>query len=218
MSKTLRELVVGTQTALSMVSGQDVQVYADDRIAYMIQRLFNALLDDLWWPDFMQYFTRTLDGVDGVATTSLEDIKRYDDIRTVWAAQSDMELPELPPNINPMRVLSTSTMYRSRYTGPAQAQRVIQFWPKTATGDVVIHARVKPDDFTADDVVNFDPDVLISGAAFAYAVDDGTNPGAVEKFQAEYDSRLAQIKRAYSHKPIALNPYGTMFPHDWYVR
>ena len=76
-----------------MVAGTGVQVYAEDRIAEMIQHKFDVLFDEVFWPQFLTWATWTLDGTLGVVTTDLTDlVKRFEDVRVVFPENSNTAL------------------------------------------------------------------------------------------------------------------------------
>lgn len=217
---TFSDIVQEVQTAISLVSGTSVQVYAEDRIALMVQTKFNSVFDELWWPKYMRYFERSLDGSQGVVTTSLEDIKQYEDIAWVCPFDSDERLPELSSAINPTRLTGTRTRFISPYVSDdevLESTRVVQLWPKTAENDIVLFAKARPDPFTQLDPVKMDKDLLVAGAAYAYVMDDGTNPGATEKFQIEFETRLKQLKRLHSSKPVPIRGMSSQWPTEWFT-
>lgn len=213
---TFDSIIQETIVALSQVSGTAVQTYSEDRIASMVQRKFTMVMSELWWPDYMQWFQRTLDGVQGVTTVSVNTIKRFEDIRAVFRDGRNVPLPALPRDLNPFALTGSSPTYIERYTPAAVDGRVLQIWPKTATGDIVIHARVAPAEFVLDDEVFMDKDLLVYGAAYEYSEDDGANPGAITKFQVAFETRLNQLKKEYSNKPIMLDPRVGQTPEEWF--
>ena len=164
----------------------------------------------------MEHFQRTLDGAAGLVTQQLTTVKRFEDIRSIWRDGSSVPLVPLPNNVNPFKIGNDTTpRYYLRHPNPAT--QLLQFYPKTATGDVYIHARKKPDDFVLDSEVWMDTDLLINGAAYDYAEDDGTNPGATEKFQGLFERRLQQLKEMHGSKPILLDPRVDDIPEQWFV-
>ena len=82
-----------------MVSGVAVQVYAEERIAEMIQHKFETVRDMLWWDDLMEWQTLT-QGVDGRPTENVVRelpaspigdeivINQYKDIQYAWRPTS----------------------------------------------------------------------------------------------------------------------------------
>lgn len=217
MAKTFAELITLTIREISMSAGPGVQTYAEDRIAAKLQKIFNMVFDELWWPDYMRWYQRTLDGAQGVTTVNLDDIRKWSDIRAVFASNRDQKLPLLPMTINPYRLSGTSLKFISRYSENDSSGRIIQFWPKTATGDVAIHARIRPvNDFIPTDEILMDSDVLVQGAAYDYTEDDGANPGQVAKFQNAFETRLNQLKEQHNNFPVALNSYTGAIPNEWW--
>lgn len=78
---------------------------------------------------------------------------------------------------------------------------MFQTYPNVDTGanEVSIIGRTKP--VMTDDIwlgrayeVPMDAQLLINGACYDYMEDDGTNPGATQKFQNAFENRYAQFK------------------------
>ena len=214
---TFSKLILRTERALSQVDGTAVQIYSEDRIADYLQRTFDYVWKEAWWDDYMQWFERTLDGSLGVVTENLDDIVEWTDIRRVFHEDSDVPLRQLPSTINPFRMSATTMAgttpkYVERHPDDS---RLIQFWPKDATGKVYVHARVHPGEFGPESDVRIDADLLVNGAAYMYAEDDGTNPGQIGKFQNLFETRLQQLKRERNKQPISLDPKSSEIPTEW---
>jgi len=202
---TLAELIERTAVRLSQVAGTSVQLYSEDRIAEMIQHKFDVLFDETWWSQFMTFgATYTLDGSTGVVTSDLSSlIRRFEDIRAIYPDQSNIGLPVLPEaTLNPTTLSGVSPAY---YSANSSSTKVFTIWPKASTGDIQLTYRTKPVAFTSDVEIDFDEQVLILGAAFDYAEDDGTNPGATDKLQGLFESRVRQLRSLRNDPPIVLD-------------
>ena len=207
---TLTQLVTRTADRLSMVSGTGVQVYAEDRIAEMLQHKFDVLFEEIWWPQFLVWNQWTLDGTLGIVTTDLTDIvKRFEDIRVIFAENSNTPLTKISAlTTNPFELSGTTPIHYAAFDTSSDyyVTRRFHMWPKTATGDIVVQARVRPDTFISTDEVPFDDQALILGATFDYLEDDGTNTNATQKFQLLFEARVKQLKNTYNSTPISLDP------------
>ena len=174
---TLTQLITRTADRLSMVSGTGVQIYAEDRIAEMIQHKFDVLFEEAFWPQFCSWYTWTLDGTLGIVTTDLTDIlKRYEDIQVIFPEDSNTAITKMSSlTTNPFELSGTTPIH---YEGLASGStyfttRVFQIWPKASTGDIIARVRTRPNTFVATDEVNFDDQALILGATYDYLEDDG---------------------------------------------
>lgn len=210
MASTLAQLVARTADRLSMVSGTGVQIYAEDRIAEMIQHKFDILFTETFWPQFCQWHTLTLDGTLGIVTTDLTDIlKEIEDIQVLFIENSNTALTKISNlTTNPFELSGTTPIhYEGFSTGSTYfTSRVFQVWPKASTGDIIMRCRTKPDTFVANDTIYFDDQALILGATYDYLEDDGTNPNATQKFQSLFESRVNQLKDNFNNDPISLDP------------
>ena len=198
---------------MSMVSGSGVQIYAEDVIGDMIQHKFDVLFDEAWWPQFTNWGTFALDGTNGQPTTDLTSlIKRFDDIRVIFPENSNTPMTVISASTtNPYELSGTSPIH---YERDALANKVFHVWPKASTGNVIVHYRTKPADFTETDTVDFDDQAIILGSVYDYLEDDGTNPNATEKFQSLFESRVKQLKNNLSAAPISLDPV-TSLPNSF---
>lgn len=212
-TSTLSALVQRVVTRLSMVPGVSVQVYAEDQIAEMIQHKFDTIRDMVWWDDMMTYVTVTQDAngrpvenvVRQLPSVPVGDeivINKYSDIQLVWAPNKREPLPGIARRDNPSGVLRQGdTCYKL-----PDATKVIRFAPFRP--GITMNMRVKTfyGRFAADDIVPFDDQALILGAAYDYLEDDGTNPGQIDKFRVLYTSRMDQLLSAHNDEDIPLHP------------
>lgn len=198
-----------------MVAGDAVQIYAEGRVAEMIQHKHDVLFEEAFWPQYCTWYQWTLDETLGVVTTDLSDIlKRFEDIQVIFAENTTIALTKISHlTTNPFKLSGTKPIHYDALgpTASNKATRRFFVWPKTATGDIVVRVRTKPDTFVGSDVIDFDDQVLILGATFDYLEDDGTNPNATEKFQGLFEARAKQLKNTFNSGPISLDP-GVGFP------
>lgn len=220
MYLTFRELIDQTARKLSMYPGTSgVQLYAEDRIALYIQDKFDMIFDEVWWDDYMRWFERELDGEIGITTEAIEGVRRFDDIKAVFADARKHPLPLFPGHAPPQVFEGNTPRFVTHtYNPDFVEERIFQIVPKTSVGNVYVNARVHPGEFTVNDTVRMDPLVLTSGAAYAYAEDDGHNPGQIQKFQTEFETRLDQLKKMTSNQPISMDPRYEEYPTEWYPR
>ena len=211
---TLSQLIARAADRMSMAAGTGVQIYAEDRIAEMIQHKFDVLFSEVFWPQFCAWSTWTLDGTLGVITTDVTDlIKNFEDIQVMYPADSNSALTLISHlTLNPF-TLSGTTPIHFDALGPTDAQktsRVFFIWPKTATGDVIVRYRTKPAAFSPESEIDFDDQALILGAVYDYLEDDGTNPNATQKFQNLFEARVKQLRKQFEDAPISLDPTATI--------
>lgn len=215
---TFNDIVDKTIERLSLVPGLSVQTYAEERIRIAVQSTFISVFDAVWWPDYMDWFERTLDGTLGVVTSNLgPTVKRFMDTQAVYRENEDVPLPILPTNINPFNLSGSHVEYieQRKSSNVPDTNKIIQFWPKTATGNVKIRARMKPAEFTGTETVYLDDELIVLGACWDQIEDDETSPGAAQKFLVKFEARLKQMKEAYNHLPIRLGARRVPYPTRW---
>jgi hypothetical protein len=223
---TFVNLIDRTVQELHQVPGQGTQIYAEDIIAQRVQAMFDLLFDKFWWPDYMEWVQRSLDGVSGRFSLKLEDCKRYEDIRAILTPDSNIPLGELPTDVNPFLLTGGSVLYMEAesISSPDGTYETdygcVRFWPREATDtDLALHFRKKPNAFTASDVnlIRMDDLMLIYGAAYQHLEMDGTNPNGTQMMQGLFVDRLATIQGRLDGKPVVLDSRrGSVIPNEWF--
>lgn len=217
MAKTLEAIIDDVLRELSQIPGSGTQLFSEDIVAQKIQKMFDFAWPEIWWGEYMEWFTGTLDGTTGVVTEDISRIKSYHDIRAVYPSNSDHKLAALPFRINPTRLTGTSAAYIEQIQAShANSAKLLRVYPLTATDSIDIHARVKPDDFALDDTIYMDHNLLVTGAAWDYIEGDGTNPSEAAKLQNQFETRLGQLKKLDANKPIVLSSPRGRVPAQWY--
>jgi hypothetical protein len=165
----------------------------------------------MWWPDYMCYIGPiALDGTTGSLTQDLvgplATITEYRDIAAVYRDGSNRKLREFPQSMNPLLARNgLSTFYMMPdYT---VANRPFKVYPPDSSIAVVVWARQRPKlPLMLSDKVYIDALLLQYDACWMYAVDDGTVPAQVNKFQVLAQNRRTKIKAAFSTHPLELDP------------
>lgn len=191
--KKLSELVQEVIKNLSMYQGTATQLYAEDRIAAMIIRLFNKIIDSRYWKTNVKWFKYNLIGIDGVCSEKVsDDIGNFYDILAINSEiNPQYTLKQLHHSTNPYLVEGTTPNYYIPSNNPDKIFAVVPF---NATGVIYVLARQKPKQIDVETVIPFDPDVLILGACYEYCADDGNSTMQVQKFQTMYQERLKQLE------------------------
>ncbi len=212
---TLTQLTQRVTRRIGQVPGSSVQVYSETAIAEMIQHIFDVLFVRAWWEQFMHWQTLTLDGTTGVVTTDIEaqtnPVVRFADIRIIFPGTSDRELGRFTATRNPTNITGTLPRFIEPF-----GTRIFRVVPVTATGEVTIHYKSKPTNFVSADEIDFDEQVLVLGATYDYLEDDGTNPGATEKFLNLFNSRVKALLAERHNIPIDSNPYRQSSVSQWW--
>lgn len=215
VDKTLTELISETQKLLYQQAGIGVQVYSQDNIAQKIVHGFDFLFtnDDYKWKRFEVYVEKTLDGTTGRPTTVVSEITSFDDLYSVYRADSDFKLTKFSTERNPYNVTGGTP---SQYM--ADATHLIRVVPFTSTGDIVLFGRQRPATypFILTDTVPFDYLALTYFAAWSYCADDAANAAQADKFNGMFEERIKQLSKSQSNEPIALNADRVDIPTRWH--
>lgn len=212
MAETLRYFIDEVLTRLSMQSGVDTQVYTEDRVRQALQHKFTTLFDEYWWPQFTTWQEEyQLDGSTGQVVGDLSTkIKKFTDIRNVFNAYSGYPLPRAPNN------LRTRDITNPCVQSVPNATKVFRIIPVTTAGAIWITYRTRPARFTNDnDLVDMDEEALILGTCWDIINDDGTNPGAEDKFRMLYNERERQLRKLMHNMEASGNPRETI-PTRWW--
>lgn len=213
---TVTEMVNRVTLLLSQVSGENVQVYAEDRIVDMLQNTYDTVFDKLWWPRRMRRETKALSGTDGEVTVVFTALTRYEDIKHIYREDEEWPLTEVPLNINP-NVIKGS---RARHYEPTQtAGKIFKCYPIASVGNVIAEYRTKQAVFNSDfdAVVDFDVDLLVFGSVYEYLEDDGTNPGATERYRNKYNGKYRDAMANYGTRIIPFRGARSTPLDKWYT-
>lgn len=211
---TVAEAVRRVEILLSQVAGENAQLYAEDKIIDMLQNSYNSLFDKLWWPTRMRRETKTLNGTSGEVTVVFTALTRFEDIKHIYREGSAIPLPEVLLNRNPNVI--TGDRIRA-YEPSGTTGKFFKCYPITSTENVIVHYREKQADFIDDTTVeiDFDPDLLVFAAVYDYLEDDGTNPGATEKYRSRLNAKFTAAKAKYGTRIIPFRRGGVSVPDTW---
>lgn len=205
---TIADVVSAVITELSQVPGIATQVYASPRIRQYVQDAIMLELDEVWYQPYMDFFTATLNGVDGRLTSDLVGalgaVDSYMNIARVWPHGSNRQLKELPKHVNPYTITSSALLWIA--SDQAIPNRPIRVWPNTSTDTLVLWCQQSPRYPIIDtDITLIDPLLLQYDAAWMYVTDDGTVPAQVDKFQKLAQKRRDQVHATFSNQSLPLD-------------
>jgi hypothetical protein len=196
---TFGSIVTKVLQRLALVEGLDAQIYAEPRIQLAIQHKFDMLFREYWLPEYTVYQEpHVLDGISGHIVDDLSNaVKDWRDLHSVMWEGSHKPLP-----IAPMNVRDVDITYPSLRPQGVNKAKWFKILPTTTSGVVYITYRTKPDDFEEDsDEIFMDTQLLILGTCWDVLEDDGTNPGASDKFRILFQDALSQFNRQQYNIP-----------------
>lgn len=207
---TVDTIVNAAIMELSQVPGQATQIYSAPRMTQYAQNAVLLELEEMWWPSLMFYlYTVPIDAVTGVPTIDLVDplggyLEHYTDIAAVWPNDSNRKLASLPRNVNPRTLLDQTNQF---YIGPSSVdRRPLVVWPPYSH-DVTIFARHRPSlPMIGTDKIWLDQLLILYDVCWMYAVDDGTIPAQVNKYQVLAANRRKRMKAAEHVHSTPLDP------------
>lgn len=208
MVMLLSNVVNDVITELSQVPGQSTQIYATPRIQLHVQSALEMEMEEMWWPQLMCRQEVMIDATTGIPTADIagpiSNIDEYGDIQAVFLDGKNRKLSELPQSLNPYSITGMrQTFISADGTVPHRPFRV---WPAQAATVVVI-ARQRPTiPMASNSPVYLDHLLLRYDACWMYAVDDGTIPAQVNKFQVLATRRRKMMKDRYAQHPLLLDP------------
>ena len=204
------DIVSNVITEISQVPGVATQVYSADRIRLFVENAYQMELQEMWWPNYMYYQSVGVDGVTGSITSDLKGplsfIDDYGDIAVIYGPGTNRKLRELNQSINPTLM---TTGLDTWYVVPDYSvqHRPFKVYPITSTGPVLVWARQRNTlPLALTDDLKLDPLLLRYYACWMYAVDDGTVPAQVNKYQLLATKRRQQLKASLAQQPLELDP------------
>jgi len=199
---TFGSIVTKVLQRLALVEGLDAQIYAEPRIQLAVQHKFDLIFREYWLPDYTVYQEPyTLDGVTGTIIGDLTGkLNDWRDLHSVMWQNSRSPLP-----IAPMNTRDTDIQYPSVRPFATDKTKMFKILPINSVGNVYITYRTKPADFEEDtDPIYMDTQLLLLGTCWDVLEDDGTNPGASDKFRVLFQDALSQFNRTQHTIPLAV--------------
>jgi hypothetical protein len=197
---TFGDIVTKVLQRLALVEGLDAQIYAEPRIQLAVQHKFDMIFREYWLPEYTIYQEpHTLDGTSGQVTEEIQgELSDWRDVHSVFWENSHKPLP-----IAPMNVRDIDIQYPSIRPQGRNKNRWFRVVPSNTIGKVYVTYRIKPNDFQEDsDVIYMDTQLLILGSCWDVLEDDGTNPGAADKFRVLFQDALSQFNRQTFNIPL----------------
>lgn len=207
---TVNQVVQSAMQELSLVAGLSTQQYATPRLRKFVEDAFFLMFDDEdhYWNRFIErvdlavangLLTENVVGALGIIITD------YRDILAVWPDGSSKQLVDLGFLTN----ASTLTGSTARYKAPSNtvSGRPFRIYPTGFTGTVQALVRSRlPQPFDDAQELYLDKTALAKGTAFMYLASTGTNAGHAASLQAQFVSRVNQVKLQENTVTIAKDP------------
>lgn len=215
---TVAEAIVKVARNMSLIEGQNMSPYSDDQIAQYLSNAHDMLTAKYVWPELVSTLTRTLDGTTGkvtVAFSAADGITDYKQIKHVYSANVQRELPLISGIINPLMQSSVIGYRPLNITEDPLKQYLIKIQPVTWTGQIAVVANLKADFSNTDTVIPIDDLLHIWIATWMYAEDDATNPAQAEKYLRLWEDRIKDIRSNVNVGPYALNPFNGPLDQWW---
>ena len=190
---TLQNLTQKTIKKLSLYSGTDVQIYAEDRIADTIIDAYNELIDERFWSDCMQWNEFTLTGENGIVGETVSNyIKDFNDIECIYSEYNKRH--QLRKSHNTTIPQAIEGNVPQLYIKSANPDKVFAVIPFNSTDKLYVRSRVRLTEIYPQDIVPFDSLALVYKACWQYTVDDGSNPNEQQKFKQLFESRMQELR------------------------
>lgn len=213
---TVQDAINQVARNISLVNGDGMTPYSPDLIESYLDGAHQFIKDEQEWHDFDVVYNRTLDGSTGLITEGITGISDAREITRIYHTSSMTPLPKVSLYNN--KQVSTSLIgyeYLNREDDPGPSFKLVRFYPLILTGDVRIEGH-KTFDFTDRNlVIPVDWWLHVYHASWQFALDDGTNPGQIAKYETMFNTRLKQVKEKENNKPISLDPYAAI-PDIWF--
>lgn len=217
---TVGEVVNDVIRELSQVPGQATQIYSTPRMTQHVQDAVLMELEEIWWPHLIFYQQTAVDPDTGIPvddlgpSVGLPFVDDFTSIYAVWLEGAKKPLPSLPLGTNPFTLVGQSNRL---YIGPSAAvpHRPLKVWPPAANNIVVGLYKQPTLPMTLDDDILLDRLLITYDACWMYAVDDGTIPAQVNKFQTMAVNRRKQMIAATNQHASLLDDRVGTIPNQW---
>ena len=190
---TLQNLTQKTIKKLSLYSGTDVQIYAEDRIADMLIDAYNELIDERFWSDCMQWREFNLTGAEGIVSETVSDyINNINDIECIFSEYNKRTQLRKAHNTTIPQTIEGNVP--QLYIKSPNVNKVFAVIPFTSTGKLYVRYRTRLTNIYPQDIVPFDNLALIYKVCWQYTTDDGSNPAEQQKFMKLFEDRMRELR------------------------
>jgi len=213
---TVADAITQVARNMSLVNGQGMTPYSPELIESYLHGAHQFIRDEQEWHDFDGVYNRTLDGSTGLITEGITEVSDPKEIMRIYHSSSMTPLPKVPIYNN--KQVSTTLIgfeFLTREEDPGPAYKLVRFYPLILTGDVRIEAHRTFDFTDHDTVIPVDWWLHVYHASWQYALDDGTNPGQIAKYENLFSTRMKQVKEKENSQPVSLDPYAAI-PDIWF--
>lgn len=209
---TVGSLIASILARTAMEDDLSVPTYTESRIVEAIKHRYTTVFDTYWLPEYtITQEEHTLDGVTGKITAPLAyPIDRFADIRAVFHENYIYPLPRRNTN-HRLSALDNQNMVMDSDLDPQRRFKVI---PTNSVGKVFVSYRTRITSFTDEVEIPIDEQLMILGVCFDILEDDGTNPGASDKFRTFYMERMSQINMQQFQNASSTSPT-INYPTRW---
>lgn len=213
--RTVQEAIDQVARNMSLVNAANVTPYSPELILSYLQLAHEMIIDEQEWDEVRADFIRTLDGTTGRITVGISTVDNYKDIKRVYHESSSTPLPVLTTYNNPLIATSIHGIRGiPRSDDPGPNKKLIQFYPLVLTGQVLFQADQTFDLTNLELELPIDWWLHVLHASWQFALDDGTNPGQIAKYEGLFNERMKQVKTKENSRPVSLDPYQSI-PDIW---
>lgn len=217
--KTVSDAFRECAKQMSLTSGEGINPYSEDLIVSYLDSTHKLVIDEKEWAETIKWYQRTLDGVQGLVTTSIPNCDDWKNIRRIYQDSFQTPLPLLTTYANPLN----STLQLGYLPlepdddlqPPATGRYLVRFYPLTNTGTVLFQIQQEYDFSNPDLIIPIDFWLHVYGACMQWAGSDDAAPNELAKFTKLYNKRLTQMVAKENSRP-SFNQPNQLIPNDWW--
>lgn len=217
--RTVEDAIREVAKGMSLTNGNGMTPYSNEGIGSLLASTHVLIRDEHEWGELISTYTRTLDGVLGRITQTIEGVPDWKRIRRIYLDSFQTPLPVLSSYTDPL----TSTLLlgylplpvSEDLQPPTVGRYLVQFYPVANTGQVLFQIEQDFDFGNPDTVVPIDFWLHVWGACMQWAADDGASPAQEVKFTKLFNKRMMQVNARENSRPSFQQP-NQLQPNDWW--
>ena len=217
--KTIQDAIRETAKCMGLTNGEGMTPYSNELVISYLAGAHVLIRDEHEWSEMQRSFVRTLDGVTGKITQTIEGCTDWKQIRRIYQDSFQTPLPMLTSYTNPLNsplLIGYSALApEDDLQPPAAGRYLVQFFPLNNTAQVVFQIDREFDVTAMEALVPIDFWLHVWGAAMQYAADDGTNPAQLTKYSGLFNKRMMQVTARGNSRPSFAQP-NQLIPNDWW--
>lgn len=217
--ETVGEAIAEIARRCNFTNAEGLTPYSDDLAMSFLISAHADLIDEHEWDEVIDWYTRELDGVNGLVTQLITaGTSDWKKIKRIYHESQQTPMSVLSSYTNP---LTSTLLFGYRSIDPASEQTgsngryLVRFYPATLTGRLLFQIKRTYDFTNRETVLPIDWWYHVYFACWQWATSDMGNVAQATMYANMMKRRMSQIMDAENSRPTQTQP-NQMVPNEWF--